>query len=93
MRRSRLKPAKTFLFIIGCATGLLCEPKCTGISDPDELKAYLQKIGLLYAFSVVFVIVAGGETGRALASSLIENSLRKVVVPNAQTIKMLFQTM
>jgi len=67
--------------------------KYTGISDPDELKAYLQKIGLLYAFNVIFMIIAGGESGRAFASSLIENSLRKVVVPNAQTIKMLFQTM
>lgn len=67
--------------------------KYTGISDPDELKAYLQKLGLLYAFNVVFVIAAGGETGRAFADRIIENSLRKVVVPNAQTIKMLFQTM
>ena len=61
---------------------------CTSAASP-----YLQKLGLLYAFNVIFMIIAGGESGRAFASSLIENSLRKVVVPNAQTIKMLFQTM
>lgn len=67
--------------------------KYTGITDPAELGEYLKRIGLLYSFNVVFMVVAGGPTGRAFADKLIGNVLRQVVVPNAQAIKGLFQVM
>ena len=67
--------------------------KYTGIADPEELQACLQRIGLLYAFNVVFMVVSGSESGRTFAESILDNALRKVVIPNAETIKVLFQTM
>jgi uncharacterized protein (TIGR02172 family) len=73
--------------------GRLFFPMYTGITDPEELEGYMQRLQLLYAFNVVFIIVAGGATGRAFADTIVENVLRKVVVPNAEAIKTLLQTM
>lgn len=67
--------------------------KYTGITDPEELKAYYQKLGLLYAFNVTLVPGSGSDKARKLAPMLMEKLLRGVVIPNEQTIKYLFKTM
>lgn len=65
----------------------------TGITDPEELAGYMQKMRLLYAFNVVFMVVVGVDFGPAFVDRIINDVLRKVVIPNAKTIKVLFQTM
>jgi hypothetical protein len=82
-----------FLAELIAQVGRLFFPMYTGITDPEELEGYMQRLQLLYAFNVVFIIVAGGATGRAFADTIVENVLRKVVVPNAEAIKTLLQTM
>ena len=65
----------------------------TGIRDPEALKAYFGKIGLLYAFNVVLVCGSGSETATRLAPMLMDRLLRGVVIPNEQAIRALFRTM
>ena len=67
--------------------------KYTGITDPEELKAYYQKLGLLFAFNTVMICGSGASKARELAPLLMDKLLRGVVIPNEQTIKYLYQTM
>ena len=67
--------------------------KYTGITDPEQLKAYYQKLGLLYAFNVSMMPGSGSKKAREYAPILMDRLLRGVVIPNEQTIKYLFQTM
>ncbi len=65
----------------------------TGITDPAELEAYFKKLGLLYAFNVTLMPGSGSANARKRADQIMNNLLRKTVVPNAQAIKALYQTM
>ena len=65
----------------------------TGITDASELEAYYKRLGLLYAFNVTFMPATGSENSRRFAGAIMDNLLRKVVVPNAEAIKGLFQVM
>lgn len=67
--------------------------KYTGITDPEQLKEYYQKLGLVYAFNVAMMPGTGSKKAVELAPILIDKLLRGVVIPNEQTIKYLFQTM
>ncbi len=65
----------------------------TGITDPEQLKAYYDKIGLLYAFNVALMPGTGAEKAMKLAPILIDKLLRKIVVPNEKAIRQLFKVM
>ena len=65
----------------------------TGITDPEELKKYYEKLGLLFAFNVSLIPGAGSENAIRLAPILMDKLLRAIVIPNEQTIRMLFKTM
>ena len=65
----------------------------TGIQDPDELKKYYEKLGLLYAFNVVLMCGAGSENATKAAPMIMEHLLHGVVIPNEQAIRYLFKTM
>ncbi len=65
----------------------------TGITDPDALKAYYEKLGLLYAFNVSLVPGSGSEKAMQLAPVIMENLFKRVVIPNEQAIRALFKTM
>ena len=67
--------------------------KYTGITDPEQLKEYYQKLGLLYAFNVSMMPGSGSKKAQEHAPLLMDRLLRGVVIPNEQTIKYLFQTM
>ncbi len=67
--------------------------KYTGITDPEQLKEYYQKLGLLFAFNTVMICGSGASKARKLAPLLMDKLLRGIVIPNEQTIKYLFQTM
>lgn len=67
--------------------------KYTGISDPEQLKEYFQKLGLLFAFNVVLTCGSGSPRATALAPMIMDKLLRGVVIPNEQTVKYLFKTM
>lgn len=67
--------------------------KYTGITDPEQLKEYYQKLGLLFAFNVTLTPGSGSKKARELAPMLMDRLLRGVVIPNEQTIKYLFRTM
>ena len=67
--------------------------KYTGITDPEELKEYYQKLGLLFAFNTVMICGSGASEARKLAPLLMDKLLRGIVIPNEQTIKYLFKTM
>ena len=67
--------------------------KYTGITDPEQLKEYYRKLGLLFAFNVVMTIGSGASQARKLAPMLMDKLLRGVVIPNEQAIKYLFKTL
>ena len=67
--------------------------KYTGITDPEQLKEYYQKLGLLFAFNTVMICGSGASKARQLAPLLMDKLLRGVVIPNEQTIKYLYKTM
>ena len=67
--------------------------KYTGITDPEQLKEYYQKLGLLFAFNTVMICGSGASEARKLAPFLMDKLLRGIVIPNEQTIKYLFSTM
>ncbi len=67
--------------------------KYTGIRDPEALKAYFGKIGLLYAFNVVMICGSGSETATRMAPVLMDRLLRGVVIPNEQAVRALFKMM
>ena len=73
--------------------GKLFFAKYTGITDASEMEAYFKKLGLLYAFNVVMITASGSGTAAQMAPIIMDNLLRPVVLPNAQTIKYLFATM
>lgn len=61
--------------------------------NPEKLKEYYQKLGLLFAFNTVMICGSGASQARKLAPILMDKLLRGIVVPNEQTIKYLFKTM
>jgi uncharacterized protein (TIGR02172 family) len=65
----------------------------TGIDDEAELAAYYEKLDLLCSFNVTFSPAGGGANGLKWADYIMENKLRQIVVPNASTIKELYQTL
>lgn len=67
--------------------------KYTGISDPEKLKEYYQKIGLLYAFNVALVCGSGAEKAMQLAPIIMDKLLRSIVIPNEQAIRQLYKVM
>ena len=67
--------------------------KYTGITDPEALKAYYQKLGLLFAFNVTLVCGSGSEKSTQLAPMLMDRLLRGVVIPNEQAVRALFKMM
>ena len=67
--------------------------KYTGITNPEELKAYYEKMGLLFAFNVVLTCGSGSERAMKLAEMLMDKLLRGVVIPNHQAIRQLFKVL
>ena len=65
----------------------------TGIREPEALKAYFAKLGLLYAFNVVMICGSGSETATRMAPMLMDKLLRGVVIPNEQAVRALFKMM
>ena len=65
----------------------------TGITDPEQLKAYYEKIGLLYAFNVSLIPGSGSEKAMKLAPILMDKLLRKIVIPNEKAIRQLFKAL
>lgn len=61
--------------------------------NPEQLKEYYQKLGLLFAFNTVMICGSGASQARKLAPYLMDKLLRGIVIPNEQTIKYLFKTM
>ena len=57
----------------------------TGISDPEQLKQYLQMMQMVFAFNSVMVIPVLPD--KRWAPKLIDNWLRPVVIPNAEKLK------
>ncbi len=74
-------------------TGQLFFVKYTGITDPAELKAYFDKLGLIFAFNTVLFCGAGVRDAEARAQGIMDNLLRKVVLPNKDAIPYLFSVM
>jgi len=74
-------------------TGQLFFVKYTGITDPEELKAYFDKLGLIFAFNTVLLCGAGVRDAEARAQGIMDNLLRKVVLPNKDAIPYLFSVM
>ena len=67
--------------------------KYSGISDPAEFKAYMGKLGLLYAFNVVLVIALGQEFSNPYVDVVLNKLLRETVIPNEQTLRYLLKNM
>lgn len=67
--------------------------KYSGISDPAEFKAYMGKLGLLYAFNVVLVIALGQEVSNPYVDVVLNKLLRETVIPNEQTLRYLLKNM
>ncbi len=67
--------------------------KYTGISDPDAIKEYYKKLGLLYTFNTSLTPGSGSERATQLAEILLDKLLRGVVVPNEQAVRALFKSM
>ena len=88
IERSTGMPAEEIL-----RAGNMFFSRYTGITDPEELKSYYEKLGLLSAFNVSLVPGGGSETAMRLAPMLMDKLFRGVVIPNEQTIRMLFKTM
>ena len=73
--------------------GTMFFQKYTGITDPAELEAYFKKMGLLYSFNVSLVPGSKSERAMERAEGIMEHLLRPIVIPNAETIKMLYKTL
>ncbi len=67
--------------------------KYTGIADPAGLQEYYKKLGLLYAFNVSMVSGSGSAGARKLAPIIMDELLRKIVIPNEQAVRALFKTL
>ncbi len=66
--------------------------KYTGISDPAKLQQYYQKLGLLVSFNVAQLLGKKIEAVMKNKDIILENILRKTVIPNEQAICELFKT-
>ena len=58
----------------------------TGKTDA-ELEIYYKQLGLVYAFNVVLIVGAGSKQAVASAPSIMDNLLRKIVIPNEQALR------
>ena len=58
----------------------------TGITDPQELEAYMKQLGLVYAFNVVMLLPSVSQRD-VRGPLIINNLLRPVVLPNADALK------
>ena len=67
--------------------------KYTGITDPDQLKAFYEKLGLIYAMNVALICGSGAERARQLAPMLMDKLLRGVVLPNKDALKYLLSNL
>ena len=65
----------------------------TGITDPGELKAYFDRLTLIFALNTVLFVGAGVAETERFAQHIMDNLLRPVVIPNEQAIRGLLQTM
>ena len=65
--------------------------KYMGITDGAALEQLYQKLKLLYAFNVSLILGTGSERARNAADTIMNNLLRPVVIPNAQTICELYK--
>lgn len=65
----------------------------TGLTDPKELQAYFQRMGLLYSFNVVLTVAAGLEVSAPFVEVVLNKLLRETVIPNAQTLRYLLANM
>ena len=65
----------------------------TGITDPRELKAYFDRLTLIFALNTVLFVGAGVAETERFAQHIMDNLLRPVVIPNEQAIRGLLQTM
>ena len=59
----------------------------TGINDKEKLEDYFKKIGLVFALNVVLVAGTGNEHAVAVAPMVMDNLLRKVLIPNEQALR------
>ncbi len=57
----------------------------SGITDPEQLKQYLQMMQLVFAFNSMMVLPVLPD--KRWAPNLVNNLLRPVVIPNADTLK------
>ena len=67
--------------------------KYMGITDPAELEDLYKKLGLLYSVDVVLFLGTENKTAMEHGDTIIENLLRKTVIPNEKTIHYLFGNM
>ena len=67
--------------------------KYTGITDPDALKEYFGKMGLLFAFNTVLLCGARITSAKAYAPQIMDNLLRPVVIPNKDAIPYLLSVL
>ena len=58
----------------------------SGMTDPVQLEQYMKMIGLVFAFNVVLLIPDFPEAAQR-GSAIVENLMRPVVMPNADTLK------
>ena len=65
----------------------------TGLTDPQELQAYLQKLGLVYAFNVVLVVAMGQGVAEPYKKVVLDKLLRGVVIPNEQALRYLLKNL
>ena len=73
--------------------GNLFFEKYTGITNPTELEAYYQKLGLLHAFNVSLVPGSGSARAMQMGDLIMSNFLRPIVIPNEKAIRALFASM
>ena len=67
--------------------------KYTGITDPAGLKAYFDKLGLIYAFNVVLLCGSGIGAAEAHAPRIMKNLLHPVVLANKDAIPYIISTL
>ncbi len=65
----------------------------TGITDPEELKAYYEKLELLLSLNLSILPGSGTEAIVEQAPFIINHFLRETLIPNEQTIRTLFKTL
>lgn len=64
----------------------------TGITDREKLEAYFKGLGLVYALNVVLVVGSGSPHAVAMAESIMDNLLRKVIIPNEQALRRILKS-